>query len=261
MLLYTLMAVDGNGASQVAELCHMLKIFKEKNPKWTDTKVIITDKDIQRAISKNELPQVKLQLCLYHTMRTFHGEQCDASKQLLQRLAHAQTEELYMELYESFIQTVPRSVKGYLTPIGMSGSHNFLCNTTNCVESFFSKVKSCVSPRSSLKAMISGVMCCLSKLLEERHFKTAQTFNCVQISHRLPSESRYKDLLTPFAYKEIQKQLPLRYSLSIDTDGCVEATCGKRSTKTTQYDCSYNRCMLLPCKHMLAFVDLFSVKV
>ena len=84
--LYTWMAVDGNVANLVAALflvenkdaeplCYWLKIFKEKNLQWTDTPVISTNKDMQeRTIFKSELPQVKLQLCLYHTMRTFHRE-------------------------------------------------------------------------------------------------------------------------------------------------------------------------------------------
>ena len=53
----------------------MIKIFKTWDPQWKDIEVVITDKDmVERSVMKSELPQIHLQICLYHVMRTFSHE-------------------------------------------------------------------------------------------------------------------------------------------------------------------------------------------
>ena len=82
MSFFVMMGIDGEGESQVlAAFLHrqedevsirkMAQIFKEKNPRWTEMRVVITDKDMD---NKSELPQVELQICLFHVPRTFGRE-------------------------------------------------------------------------------------------------------------------------------------------------------------------------------------------
>ena len=86
MPLFVILCIDGNGDSHVvaAFLVHhedevtvreMVKVFKAKNPASGETSVIITDKDMtERGIFKTELPDIELQICFFHVLRTFGRE-------------------------------------------------------------------------------------------------------------------------------------------------------------------------------------------
>ena len=86
MPLYTVINIDGNGESLVVafflvqsesepSLRSMTKIFKEQNPRREDVNVILTDKDmVERGVFKSEMPQVNMELCLFHVLRTFGRE-------------------------------------------------------------------------------------------------------------------------------------------------------------------------------------------
>ena len=86
MPLYLLIIENGNGQSEicgiwvVANECEetiqsMVNIFKEQNPKWTDTKTIMTDKDfVEREVFSGSFPDAKLRICLFHVLRTFRRE-------------------------------------------------------------------------------------------------------------------------------------------------------------------------------------------
>ena len=83
---FVMLCIDGNGYSHVVAsfLVHhedevtvreMGKVFKAKNPASEDTSVIVTDKDMtERGIFKTELPDIVLQICLFHILRTFSRE-------------------------------------------------------------------------------------------------------------------------------------------------------------------------------------------
>ena len=83
MALYVLI-VDGHRESQVvaafllstedkSSLQQMIAKFKEKNQDWAKIKCVITDKDMtEHAVFKTEMPQVQMQICLYHFLRTFN---------------------------------------------------------------------------------------------------------------------------------------------------------------------------------------------
>ena len=73
-----------------------------------------------------------------------------------------------------------------------------LCNdTTNRVESFFSKLKKYCSPRSSLKETLSGLMSCLHSMRSERRYGQVQFLNRVKVCVNLDgTEDKYKKILT-----------------------------------------------------------------
>ena len=79
-----MLCVDGIGVSHVVcallvlndgkvSLKDMINHIKDRNSQWTDVKTVITNKDMtERAVLKqNCLPSMNLQICLYHTLRTF----------------------------------------------------------------------------------------------------------------------------------------------------------------------------------------------
>ena len=91
MPFFALLTIDGYGDSHIVAaflvnhedeqtLTQMLKIFQEKNPASAQTKVVITDKDMSERITfKSVLPDVELQICLFHVLRTF-GRECTTEK-------------------------------------------------------------------------------------------------------------------------------------------------------------------------------------
>ena len=125
MPLFVFLAVDGNGNSEIVAI-HLITeesevalqklaaIFKRHNEAWIHTKVIITDKDLaERAVFAKEFPAAALQLCLFHTLRTFKGEftvekmgitsgERDLLLELLSKMSYAKSEPEYIEAYKDF---------------------------------------------------------------------------------------------------------------------------------------------------------------
>ena len=53
----------------------MVQAFKSVNPMWVDTKVMMSDKDFnERNVFKKEFSQATLQICLFHTLKSFKRE-------------------------------------------------------------------------------------------------------------------------------------------------------------------------------------------
>ena len=58
-----------------ASINQIIKIFKDRNPYWEKEKVAISDKDIQeRNVVMLEMPQIHLQICLFHGNKTIGRE-------------------------------------------------------------------------------------------------------------------------------------------------------------------------------------------
>ena len=84
--VYLLLAVDGNGLSEMVALFILteetketiqivLNVFKVKNESWEKTKVIMSDKDfVEREAFKDCFTNASLLICLYHTLRSFRRE-------------------------------------------------------------------------------------------------------------------------------------------------------------------------------------------
>ena len=183
MTLYAILSVNGHGESHLScaffvvnkdknTLADMLKRFKDRNPNWTGINTVITDEDMtERLVFKLNFPQVQLQICLYHTLCTFSREvtleklqikssERKQSLKLLEKLAYSNDDEDYNAKYAEFCRVVPSRLQKYFKNNwhgikaecvrGLKSVH--LSNdTTNRVDSFFSKLKIYFSPRSSLK--------------------------------------------------------------------------------------------------------------
>ena len=53
----------------------MVNVFQKHNSKWTETNVIMTDKDMnERDVLQEAFPDATLQLCLFHVLRCFRRE-------------------------------------------------------------------------------------------------------------------------------------------------------------------------------------------
>ena len=115
----------------------------------------------ERSVFKAEMSQIQLQICLYHTLRTFSREitmdkmaitshQHTTALKILEKLTYSFDEADYQQIYEKFQQEVPEKVVEYFNANwhsirdewvkGLKSYH--LCNdTTNRVESFSANLK------------------------------------------------------------------------------------------------------------------------
>jgi len=136
MPLYVLMAIDGNGESEIVclwivqsedklTITNLLAEFKKHNENSSLIQCVMTDKDMtERGVIKKQLPQAGLVICLFHTLRTMRREiSCEKlgisqservmSLELLSKMAYAPNEEAYLQIYNEFTQCVPKAVLDY----------------------------------------------------------------------------------------------------------------------------------------------------
>ena len=85
MPLYVLMAIDGNGESEIVclwivqsedkvTITNLLVEFKKHNENSSLVQCIMIDKDMtERDVLKEQLPQAALAICLFHTLHTMRS--------------------------------------------------------------------------------------------------------------------------------------------------------------------------------------------
>ncbi len=301
--LYIIIVEDGNGCSEVAvafllleeteeSLQKVVDLFKERNPDWPSVRVIMSDKDMtERDVLARSFPDSNLQICLFHTFRTFRREismekfgissgQRNLCLELLQQLAYATSEEKYMDIYTRFRDSAPAEVLRYFNDnwhairnqwaLGMKySSGNFLNGTNNRLESLNAKLKSVVSRFSSLEEFTEKFFLVLRVLRAERDNKAGLAALKVPVSFHSNKDDHvnYMKHLTPYAYKFTAKQLDLKEIVKIPEDANDEQATISTSEGAIDVCCSCCEClswksMKLPCRHIFALrkhvgMDLF----
>ena len=185
---YSIVIIDGNGETEIVaamlvaqededSIRNMFRLFKQKNPKWSSIQVVMTDKDMtERKVIASEIPNAKLQICLFHVLRTFGREITPAKMgitaaqkttvlEIIQQMAYATSEEAYTERYEELEATGLDKVMGYFN----TNWHNIKSEwveglkaeamtlsvrTNNRIESSFQKLKGMVKRSMSLLEFI-----------------------------------------------------------------------------------------------------------
>ena len=136
MPLYVVMVVDGNGESEIVSLwitqfddkdtlTMLVQELKKLNETWASVQCIMSDKDMtERSVLIQELPQAKLFISLFHTLRSMKREvfsdklvisqaERHMCLEILSKMAYAQDEEMYGMLYQELKQCAPRRVLEY----------------------------------------------------------------------------------------------------------------------------------------------------
>ena len=161
----------------------------------------------ERGVFKSEMPQICLEICLFHVLRTF-GREITAEKmgitvgeratalELVQDIAYTCNEDDYLRKYSALCEAVPVIVKTYYDRnwhnircewvTGLKKSINFCNRTNNRIESFFSKLKSFVSRRGNLKELISGLMSVITILRNESSHRTDGQLTFIKVSGMCP---------------------------------------------------------------------------
>ena len=162
--VYLLLVIDGDGLSEIAVLFiladelkstveNIVKVFQKHNEFWTETKVIMSDKDfVEREAFSKCFANASLLICLYHTLRSFRREvTCEKMGitsaerlrclEIIQLIAYSKTPEDYTKKLEILKNTKLDSVISYFMenwdPIknqwvfAIKDSHMNLGQTTN----------------------------------------------------------------------------------------------------------------------------------
>lgn len=94
----------------------MVNCFQSLNPSWTQTKIILGDKDFaDRGIYAEKYPNAVLLICLWHIPLAFHREITTAKRdittaqrinvlEILQRIVYAESNELYESIYNELLE-------------------------------------------------------------------------------------------------------------------------------------------------------------
>lgn len=243
--LYVMLAVDGNGESEIVGLMlladeqadtirKMIRLFKKHNAAWEKVSCVMADKDMtERKVLKEEIPQAGLLICLFHTMRSFKREittekmgiSADERLQVLeiiQSMAYAPNEEVYQDLYVQLMDTRFSAVKVYFTENWHSirdewveGNKkkysNFLNSTNNRLESINQKLKSVITKHSCLLDFHRDLQHCIASLRQERDHRAAMIFQKrpVDLNEFGTNERLFYEQCTPYAFSQVKRQLSL----------------------------------------------------
>ena len=184
MPVYLLMCIDGDGLSEIVAMFTLaeetkdviqatVEIFKKHNPSWSQTKVIMSDKDFtERDAFTSCFPGASLNICLYHTLRSLRREvTCEKlgissaerlrALEILSSMAHSKTATEYHKALDELKSSNMKSVIEYVVqnwdPIKdqwvacfKDKAFNLGETTNNRLESTFSKIKSVCSRYASL---------------------------------------------------------------------------------------------------------------
>ena len=126
---------------------------------------------------------------------------------------------------------------------------NFNESTNNRLESFFQKLKSCVTARISIKDLITKFLGLVS-LRTERTLKNI-TSKVPVFNTLCTDEKQLPTLLTPYTFKHVKQQLQKSTDIHVSEDGQVQ----NGLVTVTEDDCTCGtfQSMGLPCSHLLAW--------
>ena len=136
MPVYLMMSIDGNGQGEIIfvfltvveteqAIAEMVQSFKRANPRWTETKVVMSDKDFnERSVFRKEFPEAVLHICLFHTLRSFRREittdkmsirpgERDHALEIITKLAYSKSENEYEEYYQDLVDSGLTNVISY----------------------------------------------------------------------------------------------------------------------------------------------------
>ena len=296
MPLYLMLVVDGNGQSEIVmvfitaveteiAITNLVQTFKTNNPRWAETRVVMTDKDLtSRAVFQQEFPAASLHICLFHVLRSFRREitceklglrsgERDHALELMTKLAYSKSESEYDDHYQSLLESGLKSVINYYNsnwhPVRREWVECFKSadftlgeNTNNRLECITAKVKSVCSKYVSLSKFFDQFFAVLTCLRNERDHATIMALvkKRVIVSDNSDDEE-YARVLTPYAFKLVCKQKEQRMKVKIAEDGTVNSSAGLLLVTAESCQCSFWNTMHLPCKHIFAVREQKSLPV
>ena len=289
MPLYLLIVENGNGQSEIVGIWvvaneseetiqAMVDIFKDQNPKWTDVKTVMTDKDfVEREVFSNSFPDAKLRICLFHVLRTFRREitaekmgvtklQRDSLLDTFQKLAYSRNStnmrptrsyfKIRISAADSYFRNSWDSIKEQWV-IGLSESESIGNRMNNRIESLNQKIKQVIDRNAKFDAFAADLVNFLNMHRTEINGKICKTVNKVSTKGASDgtADGQYRRVCTEYAYKLVEAQIQKSKSVQV-TDTWDQFSCSsdnqEDSVTETSCTCDFHKQYRLPCKHELA---------
>ena len=130
--------------------------------------------------------------------------------------------------------------------------------TNNRLECINSKVKSVCSKYANLATFFDQFFAVLASIRSERDHATLMALVKKRVSVYSPSspEGKFAELLTPYAFGYVEKQLALRKKVTIAKDHglcfTISSSAGNLSVTSESCQCKFWNSMQLPCRHIFA---------
>lgn len=257
----------------------MVDIFKEQNPKWTEGKTVMTDKDfVEREVFSGSFPDAKLRICLFHVLRTFRREitaekmsvtktQRDSLLETLQKLAYSRTIEEYETNKRMLLDKKITAAESYFMNswdpikeqwvVGLTESASLGNRTNNRVESLNQKIKQVIDKNAKFDAFASDLVNFLHMHRTEINGKICKTVNKVAATSYSDDspEFRYCRILTDYAYKLVEAQIT-KYETVHLPEMWENYSCNsggrEYSISSNSCTCDFFNQYKLPCKHIFA---------
>ncbi|XP_071963768.1 zinc finger SWIM domain-containing protein 3-like [Antedon mediterranea] len=292
--LYIIVGEDGNGQSEVFAtflvssdakhvISKMIQTFKCHNPNWSKVKSIMTDKDFtKRHILGNEFPEANIMICLFHVFRVIQREittkmginltERNICLEIIQKMVHANSEEIYEAAYEALKMTRLSCVIQYFEK-NWHGSHHewvegfkgddltFLNRINNKLKTLSQLVNEVCQQQSSLHQFYCDFLFFLKSTRQVHDSNSLNNVGhtwSVGICRTGSAEEKYKALLTPYAFMYVMQQLEeLPNNVIVveeHPDGrySIELESSHLNVSTSDCECVFRSAMQLPCRHIFA---------
>lgn len=295
MPLYCLMVEDGFGHGRVVQyaataeedVLHIRKImqtFKEENPAWTSTRVIVVDKDFTEwKVLKEEFPEATILFCQWHVMKAMFKKmvECDVDKSerdkvrdLIHQLVYSKNADDYEDIKQEIYSKTNAQFQQYFEAnwdgcqemwvTYKRDHHVHLGNTTNNrLESHNQKLKDLTYRSSNMTEMFQNVLR-FSEISasEYSHAVFQEEFTtCTFADKGLEGAQTIRSVCTQYAADTIIAQVKLAHSVKYDIsrndlDQYTVTNTGSNEYEVKLVDnlctCSFNQTLKMPCRHIFA---------
>ena len=257
-------------------MCLFTQAFKSHNDAWPRTEVIMTDKDMtERSVFSLAFPAATLQLCLFHTLRSFSREvtldkmgiragQRDALLEVFNAMANARSEQQFDEQCVRLEEMAVPVASAYFQRNWLPVKHEWVScfkarhftlgeQTNNRLESLNGKIKSVCSRFASLDTFF----CDFFSVLRGERDHTAIINRVSKSTNKgvnvTDDDRRYEALLTPHAYGLVLAQVARRDAVKLPADGTpVLSPEGPLFVTDSSCSCAFRSSHRLPCRHIFA---------
>ena len=292
MPLYSFMIENGNGHGRTVfyaattdesaqHLSAIIQGFKQCHPSYSNTKVVIIDKDFtELSVLIEELPNTTILFCQFHVIKCFYKavsdlevpkERRDALRKVLHDMVYSKTMDEYVDYLAEIVRLGNPSFEKYFldnwnncTDMWVSFqwdcSVHFGNTTNNRLECSHSKLKDLMGRTSS--EMFEGLLTFVKSINQESsHQAFVEQFTTVSTKHgHMPGMKNIAAACTGYTIKLLQHQLEVAqkvdYKFSSDDGPLVTVTfkdcIHKVNMESSECTCSFWSTMLLPCRHIIS---------
>ncbi|XP_078272023.1 zinc finger SWIM domain-containing protein 1-like [Rhinoraja longicauda] len=286
---YLLLAIDGNGESELACLWflqseeretvrQLLRIFRQKNPAAEGTRaVVVGGQACDGELVTDVLPHCKPLACLAHTLSVFQdhvtaeklhvtaGQQSQLL-QILHSMCYATSTEDYDLLYRQLLDSNAESAVDYFHKTWHGSrrqwvegfkheNESYLTSTLQRVQVMSQRLAAAVEDFSNVTSFTRDLLKAVDTVRAECDQRVLQSEPPAGPEDN-STECSYRALLTDFAFRRVRTELQEAESVSFLSVEAERAwpVCRRRALVTDQASCqcAFRTSMRLPCRHVLA---------